>query len=256
VARLAEPLATRIADQAIRGACRVAARRIDLRVEGLEHLPASGPAIIAARHFHHFYDGCALVAVVPRPLKILVTLDWLENPLGLRLVRGACQMARWPIVVRSDSQVSRSYASLGRVAPAARQQLLAATRECVGQLRGGELLLVFPEGYPNVDPSFTPKASYDAFLPFESGFLRFAALAERDGITRVPIVPVGLEYQRGNRWRVTVRFGLPVTRLPEVDIRDQVSAIEEQVRCLSGLERAANSNEKVRNETRIEAVPR
>ena len=65
VARLAEPLATRIADHAIRGACRLAARRIDLRVEGLEHLPATGPAIIAARHFHHFYDGCALVAVVP-----------------------------------------------------------------------------------------------------------------------------------------------------------------------------------------------
>src|SRR5215218_10726844 len=145
VARLAAPLATRIADLAIRAACRFAARQIDLRVEGLEHMPATGPAIIAARHFHHFYDGCALVAVVPRPLKILVTLDWLENPLGLRLVRGACQMARWPIVVRSDSQVSRSYASLGRVAPAARQQLLAATRECVGLLREGELLLVFPE---------------------------------------------------------------------------------------------------------------
>ena len=125
------------------------------------------------------------------------------------------------------------------VARAARRQLLAATRECVDLLRGGQVLLVFPEGYPNIDPSFTPKADDGAFLPFESGFLRFVALAEQDGITRVPIVPVGLEYQRRDRWRVTVRFGHPVRRSPDVASRAQVAAIEEQVRRLSGLERAA-----------------
>ena len=223
VARLAEPLATRLADSAIRTVCQLAVRRIDLRVEGLEHLPATGPAILAARHFHHFYDGSALIAVVPRPLRILVTLDWLENPIGLRLMRRACQMASWPVVVRSDSQVRQGGAR------AARRQLLAATRKCVDLLRAGQVL-VFPEGYPNIDPGFTPKADDGAFLPFESGFLRFAALAEQDGITRVPIVPVGLEYQRRDRWRVTVRFGHPVTRLADVDLRNQVSAIEEQVR--------------------------
>jgi putative membrane protein len=250
VARLAEPLATRIADHAIRGACHLAARRIDLRVEGLEHLPATGPAIIAARHFHHFYDGCALVAVVPRPLKILVTLDWMKNAAGLRLMRGACQIAKWPVVVRSDSQVRHGGAT------AARRQLLPATRACVDLLRAGQLVLVFPEGYPNIDPGFTPKTGDDAFLPFRPGFLRFAALAEQDGMARVPIVPVGLEYQRGDRWRVTVRFGRPVTRLPEVDFRDQVSAIEEQVRRLSGLERATDGNEKARSETSVEVVLR
>jgi 1-acyl-sn-glycerol-3-phosphate acyltransferase len=238
VARLTEPLATRIADHAIRAACRLAARRIALRVEGLEHLPATGPAIIAARHFHHFYDGCALVAIVPRPLKILVTLDWIENVAGLRLMRGACQIARWPVVARSGSQVRHGEAT------AARRQLLPATRACVDLLRAGQLVLVFPEGYPNIDPSFTPKSGDETLLPFRPGFLRFAALAERDGVARVPIVPAGLEYQRGDRWRVTVRFGRPVTRLPEVDFRVQVSAIEEEVRRLSGLECAADGNEK------------
>jgi putative membrane protein len=255
VARLAEPLATRIAEYAIRAACRLATRRITMRVEGLEHLPATGPAIIAARHFHHFYDGCALVAVVPRPLKILVTLDWMENAAGFRLMQGACQIAEWPVVVRSDSQVRHGGAT------AARRQLLPATRACVDLLRAGQLVLVFPEGYPNIDPSFTPKSADKTMLPFRPGFLRFAALAERDGITHVPIVPVGLEYQRGeyqrgDRWWVTVRSGRPVTRLPEVDFRDQVSAIEEQVRRLSGLERGAAGNEKARNEMPIEVVLR
>jgi 1-acyl-sn-glycerol-3-phosphate acyltransferase len=248
VAHLAEPLASRVADHAIRGACRLAARRIDLRVEGLEHLPATGPAIIAARHFHHFYDGCALVAVVPRPLKILVTLDWMENAAGLRLMRGACQIANCPVVVRSDSLMPHDRST------AARRWLLLATRESVELLRAGQLVLVFPEGYPNIDPSFTPKTGDDAFLPFQPGFIRFAALAQRDGITRVPIVPVGLEYQRGDHWRVTVRFGLPVMRLPEVDVRDQVCAIEEEVRWLSGLEHAPDAEERAMSDVATAGV--
>jgi 1-acyl-sn-glycerol-3-phosphate acyltransferase len=219
-----------------------------LRVEGLEHLPASGPAIIAARHFHHFYDGCALVAVVPRSLKILVTLDWMKNAAGLRLIRGACQIANWPVVVRSDARARHSGVRV------AMRQMLPATRECVDLLCTGQLVLVFPEGYPNIDPGFTPKTDDDAFLPFQPGFLRFAALAERDGFARVPIVPVGLEYQRGDRWRVTVRFGLPVTCVSDVDIRDQVTAIEEEVRRLSGLPLAADSHETARSEIPIEVV--
>jgi 1-acyl-sn-glycerol-3-phosphate acyltransferase len=248
VARLAEPLATRLAESAIRTVCQVAVRRIDLRVEGLEHLPATGPAILAARHFHHFYDGCVLVAVVPQPLKILVTLDWLENATGRRLMRGACQIAKWPVVVRSSFRVRQGGAR------AARRQLLAATRESVGLLRGGELLLVFPEGYPNIDPSFTPKTNDEAFLPFESGFLRIVAMAERDGVTCVPIVPVGFEYQRRHRWHVTVRFGHPVRRSPDLASHAQVAAIEEQVRRLSGLEHAPAADEMAESDVATAGV--
>ena len=247
MARLAEPLATRLADHAIRAACQLAARRIDLCVEGLERLPPSGPAVIAARHFHHFYDGCALMAVAPRPLKILVTLDWLNNPAGLQCMRAACRLARWPVVVRTDAQMRLGGAT------GARRQLLAATREGVDLLRAGQLLLVFPEGYPNVDPSYTPKTGDDGFLPFQPGFLRIAALAERDGVTRVPIVPAGLEYQRGNHWRVTIRFGRPVTLSSAVSGRDQVAEIEERVRKLSSLPRASDTAAAARVEAPVDA---
>jgi putative membrane protein len=243
VARLAESLATWLADGAIHTACRRAVRRIDLSVEGLEHLPASGPAVIAARHFHHVYDGCVLVAVAPRPLKILVTLDWLHNAAGRQCMRAACRLARWPVVVRTGAQTRHDGPT------AARRQLLAATREGVELLLAGQLLLVFPEGYPNVDPSYTPKTGDDVFLPFRPGFLRIAALAERDGVTRVPIVPVGLEYRRGDRGRVAVRFGQPVRLVPGRDVRDQVAAIEEQVRRLSGPMPANAAVEMGRNPT-------
>jgi putative membrane protein len=168
-------------------------------------------------------------------------------------MRTACQTARWPIVVRSDSQAWRGHAK-DRVVLAARQQLLAAMRESVGLLRGRELLLVFPEGYPNIDPSFTPKTDDDAFLPFEPGFLRIVALAELDGVTRVPIVPVGFEYQRRDRWRVTVRFGYPVWRSPDVASLAQVAAIEEQVRRLSGLEHAPGTDERAKSDVATAGV--
>ena len=54
--------------RAMRQGCRrLAARRLELTVQGLEHVPPAGPALIAARHFHHLYDGCALLAAIPRP---------------------------------------------------------------------------------------------------------------------------------------------------------------------------------------------
>jgi 1-acyl-sn-glycerol-3-phosphate acyltransferase len=228
MAGLTQPLTPSLPWLVIRAVCRLAVRRVDVRVEGLQHLPATGPAIIAARHFHHFYDGCALLAVVPRPLHPIVALDWLEYPAGRWVMERACRSARWPVVPRPDDVAGNS----GGTADVAR--LRAATRESVRLLRVGQMLLVFPEGYPNVDPGYTPKSDDDAFLPFRLGFLRFVAIAERDGMTQVPIVPAGLEYRRGDRWRLTVRFGSPTALDPKRDHAEQVLAIEEQVRRLSG----------------------
>ena len=52
------------------------ARRLDVEVEGLQHLPREGPLLIACRHVHHLYDGCLLLTAVPRPVHLLVALDW------------------------------------------------------------------------------------------------------------------------------------------------------------------------------------
>ena len=43
----------------------------DLRVEGAERLPASGPFILAANH-HNYLDGVVLGVAVPRPIAFLV----------------------------------------------------------------------------------------------------------------------------------------------------------------------------------------
>jgi hypothetical protein len=50
--------------------------------------------------------------------------------------------------------------------------------------------------------------------------------AERDGLTRVTVVPIGFRYRRGNKWTIVARIGQPMA------IGDP-AAIERAVRDLS-----------------------
>ena len=73
-----------IADFAIDQAMYVIARiltgnRLRTVAQGLENVPADGPAIIAARHYHHLFDGLAFFAAVERRFHIVVTLDWAQS---------------------------------------------------------------------------------------------------------------------------------------------------------------------------------
>jgi sirohydrochlorin ferrochelatase len=52
------------------------------------------------------------------------------------------------------------------------------------------------------------------------------AAAERDGVTRVAVVPVGFHYTRGAKWTIRARIGAALTGT-------QIDAIEATVRELS-----------------------
>jgi len=204
-------------------------RKIDLTVEGIEHLPENGPVVLAARHFHHLYDGVVLLATIPRPIHVVVTTDWVEGELGKKGLGALCKSARWPVVVRTDPfTLSRS-----KPDPDEPRIFRKAARDSVSILKDGRILLIFPEGYPTVDPNPTPKSDDSELLPFQSGFVRFAQMAERGGAGNVPIVPVGLEYERGPRWRVTIRFGPAVPSAGKVEVIR--AGVEDRVRALSGL---------------------
>jgi putative membrane protein len=174
-------------------------------VEGVPNVPASGPVMLVARHFHHLLDGSVLVRAIPRPVHIVVGLDWTANARERRWMERACRAAQYPIVLRPPT--------LGRRGGFGGDELLRYTRgafrEVTALLRGGRVVLVFPEGYPNVDPAFSQKADDDAFLPFADGYRRMIALAQRDGVTRVAVVPVGFHYTRGARWTIRARIGAP-----------------------------------------------
>ncbi len=118
--------------QAIRlGARALAAGRVEMAVTGLEHIPTDGPVLLVARHYHHFFDGVVLLVSIPRPIHILVTLDWAKNSYARRLV------------------------TRGKVftAAAIRRSQRSALSDSVALLTQGRVLVVFPEGYPNIDPT-------------------------------------------------------------------------------------------------------
>ena len=52
-------------------------------------------------------------------------------------------------------------------------------RQSVDLLVEGRLLVIFPEGYPNIDPNYTTKTEPDEFLPFKPGFVSIASAAEK-----------------------------------------------------------------------------
>lgn len=204
---------------------RLVRQRLDLRVEGAENIPAHGPVIIAARHFHHLYDGAVMVSIVPRPVRILVGLDWVRNPAGKFMMRRLCRAASWPVVMRPGETSTRQG---GDAAHALRR----AVGDSMKTLEEGHVLLVFPEGYPNIDPGYTPKKDESAFLPFQPGFLRLASIAAGRGM-KVPIVPAGFSYGRGHRWQVVARFGEPVYAAHRNEAPSVLEHVEREVHRLS-----------------------
>jgi putative membrane protein len=210
---------------ALRSLARIAVgRRVRLTVEGLEHLPAGGPALIASRHYHHLLDAAVLLSAIPRPAHFLVALDWVDGPAGRRLMETACGAARWPVILRAaeldpDARRGRRLA----YAPSEAQRYLRrGLRDARALLRQGRVLIAFPEGYPRIDPAGARPVTAGpggVLLPFGQGVVRLAALAS-GGSTDVPVVPAGLAYRRlagppapedatwlRGRWEVVLRFG-------------------------------------------------
>ena len=211
-------------------------RKLILHAEGLEQLPRCGPMLIAARHFHYFYDGYVLVRTIPRRLHTIVALDWLQSR-GLRLlIEFACSLPDWPILLRNERFREHEEDKLWAYRQVeARRYLRQMIRAAMRILRSEGILVMFPEGYPNIDPHPTPKPDLDTFLPFQPGFIKLAELAEGDGKTRVAIIPAGFTYTRegDKRWHVTVRFGSALFRSDFASREQLLQAVEERVHELS-----------------------
>ncbi len=184
-------------------------RYMNLRVEGAGHLPA-GAALIAARHYHHVFDGSALVHGLPRQPHLFVALDWVRSTLQRRLMETVCGLAEWPVTIRTES-----FGGGAAVAAFERRETQRYVRRAISYgaelLVRGEWLAVFPEGYPTIDPAGSPKRRDDEYLPFRPGLLAIVARAQRSSARLVPIVPAGLAYAlAGKRTNVTLRLGAPL----------------------------------------------
>ncbi|MEU3049720.1 MULTISPECIES: lysophospholipid acyltransferase family protein [unclassified Streptomyces] len=157
------------------------------RIEGLEHVPDEGAAIVAGNHLS-FSDHFLMPAILARRITFLAKAEYFTGP-GLK---GRLTAAFF----RSAGQipVDRSGKEAGR----------AAIREGLGVLSRGELLGIYPEG----------TRSHDGRL--YKGKVGVAVMALRAGVPVVPCAMVGtFEIQPPGQVlprikRVTVRFGEPL----------------------------------------------
>jgi 1-acyl-sn-glycerol-3-phosphate acyltransferase len=173
--------------------------RVD--VQGVEHLPRHGGAVIAANHTS-FWD--------------FFTSGWLPYHAWRRPVR---------ILAKASLFRARGFGWFMRQAehiPVERGAGRGALRHAVAALEHGELVLVLPE--QTISPSLE-------LLPFKPGAVRMAAAA---GVPLVPTVSWGSHrfHTVGRRprwsWRlpVTVRYGEPL--YPTLD--DDPVAVTEELR--------------------------
>ncbi|EFF89821.1 acyltransferase [Streptomyces sp. e14] len=157
------------------------------RIEGLEHVPASGPAIVAGNHLS-FSDHFLMPAILRRRITFLAKAEYFTGP-GLK---GRLTAAFF----RSAGQipVDRSGKEAGR----------AAIREGLGVLRRGELLGIYPEGTRSPDGRLY------------KGKVGVAVMAIEAGVPVVPCAMIGtFEAQPPGRVvprirPVVIRFGEPL----------------------------------------------
>ncbi|MER5695137.1 lysophospholipid acyltransferase family protein [Streptomyces mirabilis] len=157
------------------------------RIEGLEHIPASGPAIVAGNHLS-FSDHFLMPAILKRRITFLAKAEYFTGP-G---IKGRLTAAFF----RSAGQipVDRSGKDAGQ----------AAIREGLGVLRRGELLGIYPEG----------TRSHDGRL--YKGKVGVAVMALKAGVPVIPCAMIGtFEAQPPGQKipslrPVVIRFGKPL----------------------------------------------
>jgi hypothetical protein len=152
-----------------------------------------------------------------------------------------CKLVEWPIILRTErlsgSALARASAYQAREA---RGYLRCARALSLNLLRQGEVLVIFPEAYPLIDPHPGPRGAHQTFLPFQPGFAHLLELAERDGETRVALIPAGLAYTRqGSTWRLLLRFGPALFRQDFPTRAQFMTAVEQRVQTLSAPEASA-----------------
>jgi 1-acyl-sn-glycerol-3-phosphate acyltransferase len=156
-------------------------RRFHLRVEGLEHLPARGPAIICPKH-QRWEDIPVIGMALPPPLNYIAKVELFRQPV-IREVLGA-----WGGV------------PVDRINPRA---TLSSFRRLLPLLKQRAFIVLFPEGTYFVNRVGPGKHRLIQLL---------IKLQGQEGLGFLPFVPVGVAYEPGG-WgsAVHVRLGPPLT---------------------------------------------
>jgi 1-acyl-sn-glycerol-3-phosphate acyltransferase len=170
------------------GAARMAAGPLyrllwPVRIDGLEHVPARGPAIIAANHIS-FFDSVALIMAVRRPLSFVGKSDYLQS-----------WRTRYLMPALGMIPVDRESA----------RQALGALQLAAGVLARSGLFAIYPEGTRSRDGDLAPGHTGVAHIAVASG----APIIPTGISGTAAIQPPGARVPRPFR-AATIRFGPPI----------------------------------------------
>lgn len=188
---------------ACRALGRVLARLLfQLRIEGEQHVPRTGPVLLAGNHTG-FVDGPLVFLLAPRPVSLLAKAEIFRGPLA-------------PI-----------FGWLGQIPVHRGQPDRNALSQGLAQLAAGGALGVFPEGTRGTG----------TFAQITDGL---AYLALRSGAPVVPVAVLGTAQAWGKGWRLPhlrapVRIVYGPALVLDIDgdrrARRTVSLAAEQLRC-------------------------
>ena len=174
------------------------------RIEGIDRIPSSGPAIVAANHVSGL-DGVVLALVTGwrsrRTTKFLVAAEFFRK-----------RWCGWALRLYRQIPLRRG------------QQDQGALDVAIETIRDGALAGIFPEGTVNAEP--------------EAGLLRGRKGAARIALaTEAPVVPVGiwgtqarwpkpgLHLRRPWRPVVAISYGEPITPKGDPESTDDLQAV-------------------------------
>ena len=155
------------------------ARLHPVRVEGLEHLPASGPAVICPKH-QRWEDIIAVAVAMPPPLYYIAKAELFVTPFQREFLRA---IGGVPV----DRQNPRA--------------TLSSFRQLLPILQKKAYVVLFPEG------TYVPGGVGPGKHRLIQMILK---LQDRNGLGPLPFIPVGLTYEpqpQSSGWALKVRVG-------------------------------------------------
>ena len=182
---MARPEKSGLARQCARALAKFYYPRIE--VTGANLVPRAGPVLLVANHANSLFDPVLLGIAVQRPVRLMAKAPLFEIPAFGTVLRALGMVPAY----RGADDASLVARNLESLAVAARQ------------LAAGGVLGIFPEG-----------KSHDAtqLARVKSGASRLAMQAVVAGAAGLRVVPVGLNYERKERFRsaVWIKIGRPI----------------------------------------------
>eukprot|EP01036_Dinobryon_divergens_P037460 gene37460-49001_t len=223
-----------------------------MEVLGRQNVPQNGPVIFTGNHMNQFVDAAVVLISTPRKVKFLVAEKSYHKPIighfgravgSIPVARPQDSAAKGPGEVMFEGLTLRGKGTRftklnkgdrirpGRSAEGFRLRQVVSDEEAW-------LVEELGEASPHEEPQGV-WMSYDILGFIDQSKVGIASIAvgvlEKYGIN-VPIIPVGLTYFRGHRFRgrVVAEFGAPI-RIDEIGIDidigiDNDTAIEEKLK--------------------------